>query len=225
MVRLVLPEKGNKYYLRKQSGGYGTSIQGFPKQEGIDCLSNCCGYAAGRFNEIGNYGYWKYWNYPPNAEDWWGQAQPQGLTRGQEPRVGSVAVWEGIGSKAGHVAIVEIVYDDGSILTSESGYGAANPFWTTKRVKGNGNWGQNSNYKFLGFIYQPTSSLSVKKGDSGEKVREVQSKLAAKGYLRQNEVDGDFGKITLGAVLAFQFENNLEVDGIVGPKTQELLLT
>ncbi|MBP0976462.1 MAG: peptidoglycan-binding protein, partial [Oscillospiraceae bacterium] len=43
------------------------------------------------------------------------------------------------------------------------------------------------------------------------------------GYMRKSEIDGDFGRITLGAVCAFQLENKLEVDGICGPKTQAAL--
>ena len=51
----------------------------------------------------------------------------------------------------------------------------------------------------------------------------MQARLHALGYLRKDEIDGDFGKITLGALLAFQFENKLEVDGICGPSTQAAL--
>lgn len=64
----------------------------------------------------------------------------------------------------------------------------------------------------------------VRKGDRNDSVKEMQSRLADKGYLRKTEIDGDFGKITLGAVLAFQFENKLDVDGVCGPKTWAVLL-
>jgi len=150
--RLTIPEKGNPYYNRKPEG-YGTSIQGYPLQAGLTCLSNCVGYAAARFNEIGNYGLWKYFNYPPNAEDFWTR-EPK-LTHSDKPALGAIIVWEGVGSRAGHVAIVEQINSDGSIITSESGYGAARPFWTQRRTNSNGNWGAGSDYKFLGFIYQP----------------------------------------------------------------------
>ena len=43
------------------------------------------------------------------------------------------------------------------------------------------------------------------------------------GYLPKTEVDGVFGKITLGAVLAFQLESGLEPDGICGPLTNAAL--
>ena len=63
----------------------------------------------------------------------------------------------------------------------------------------------------------------VRRGDSGESVKWVQHFLIAAGYLREDEIDGDFGRITLGAVLAFQFDNGLAVDGIVGPETRAAL--
>lgn len=228
--RFTIPEQGNRYYNRYLNGGYGTSIQGYPPQKGLTVLANCVGYAAARFNEIGDYGEWRYWNYPPNAEQWWAQAKQEGLKTGQEPKLGAVAVWEGVGSKAGHVAIVEQIGSDGSIITSESGYGSAKPFWTQHRVKGsNGNWGMNSSYRFTGFVYHPIDfSLppqvrSIKRSMKGEDVKAVQKRLIDLGYLRAGEDDGDFGVITFGAVLAFQFDNKLELDGVVGPKTKQKL--
>ena len=221
--RLTIPEKGNPYYNRQCNGGYGTSIQGYPLCEGLTCLSNCVGYAAARFNEIGQWNCWKYFNYPPNAEDFWTR-EPK-LTHSNKPALGAILVWEGIGSRAGHVAVVEQINSDGSIVTSESGYGSAKPFWTQRRCKGNGNWGAGSDYRFLGFIYQPDQQewRVLKKGMYGSDVKELQQKLIERGYLRSNEADGDFGKITLGAVLAFQFENDLEVDGAAGRETQKAL--
>ncbi len=65
--------------------------------------------------------------------------------------------------------------------------------------------------------------MVIRKGDKGDAVKKLQTALASKGYLRKSEIDGDFGRITLGALLAFQFENGLEVDGICGSKTQAKL--
>lgn len=66
-----------------------------------------------------------------------------------------------------------------------------------------------------GFSPTPEPTLPiVKKGDHGEAVEQMQAYLHAKGYLRKEEIDGAFGKITLGGLLAFQFENGLAVDGI-----------
>lgn len=159
--RLTIPEAGNKYYIRKASGGYNPAIAGYPKHSELDVLSNCVGYAIGRFNEIGGYGECKYLK-PVNAERFIEYAAAQGLKISSKPTPGACAVWRG-GSTldgsdgAGHVAIVEDTYDDGSITTSDSGYGSSKPFWITHRKKGNsGNWGQRvALYDFLGFIENP----------------------------------------------------------------------
>ena len=65
----------------------------------------------------------------------------------------------------------------------------------------------------------PSSEPDVKKGDRGDSVKSMQTMLSNKGYLRSNEIDGDFGNITLGALLAFQFENSLKVTGICSSDT------
>lgn len=64
---------------------------------------------------------------------------------------------------------------------------------------------------------------SVKKGDKGEDVRKLQTALVKAGYLRQNEIDGDFGKITLGAVCAYQLESGLTVTGVADEATLQKL--
>ena len=79
-------------------------------------------------------------------------------------------------------------------------------------------------YKYYG-IKRPDSEHppDVKEGDKGEYVRQMQEKLYKKGYLRKNEIDGDFGKITLGALLAFQFKTGLNVCGVCNAETWETL--
>lgn len=157
--RLTKPEAGNKYYIRKANGGYSDAIKGNPTDKDCDVLSNCVGYAYGRFNEIGGYGYCKYL-CPTNAENFI-QYMGKGLTVGQTPKLGACCVWQKgatlSGSDgAGHVAIVEKIISPTQIVTSESGWNSKNPFWTKTRNKGSdGNWGAGSGYKFLGFIYNP----------------------------------------------------------------------
>lgn len=228
--RLTKPEAGNPYYNRIASGGYSGAIQGSPVCTGCDVLANCVGYAAGRFNEIMNAGKMLYLQYPPDAENFLDVARQQGLKTGTEPKLGAIIVWSkgktwNASDGSGHVAVVEDIKSDGSIITSESGYGSKNPFWTSHRYKESGNWGQSSAYKFLGFVYQPGTITTdvptgiIRKGDTGAEVHWMQTQLAAKGYLRATEIDGDFGKITLGALCGFQLESKLTVDGICGPAT------
>jgi len=59
---------------------------------------------------------------------------------------------------------------------------------------------------------------TLKKGSRGEDVVYLQKQLAILGYAVGN-IDGIFGIKTLEAVKAFQIDNNLSVDGIVGTKT------
>lgn len=143
--RLTAPSRDNPYYYDQNPfyhSGYG--------------LPNCTAYAWGRFYEIMD-------ERPKlstsNAENWYGHTS-DGYKRGKTPQLGAVICWRkgaaGNGADgAGHVAIVEAINEDGSIVTSESGWGASSIFWTTTRYKGNGNWGAGSAYTFQGFIYNP----------------------------------------------------------------------
>ena len=232
--RLTKPEAGNKYYNRISSGGYSGAIQGNPVCQGLDVLANCVGYAAGRFNEIIGKEMFVYFKYPPNAEDFYDTGVKEGLKVGQAPKLGAIIVWAKgktwtASDGAGHVAVVEKINTDGSIITSESGYGCKNPFWTSHREKGSGNWGCGTEYRFLGFVYQPEDTPSpipsglIKKGDKGESVVWLQTELTRWGYLPKCQIDGDFGKITLGALCGFQLENGLDVDGICGDATKAKL--
>jgi peptidoglycan hydrolase-like protein with peptidoglycan-binding domain len=64
----------------------------------------------------------------------------------------------------------------------------------------------------------------LKKGSSGDAVRHVQVLLASLGYsLGKGGADGIFGNDTEAAVMQFQLDQRLDVDGIVGPKTLAVL--
>lgn len=218
--RITIPEKTNRYYIAKSEGGLNPCV---PRPEGSRLrFANCVFYAVGRFAEITG-----IWLKSTNAENFCKVAKEMGLTVTQNPSPGCIAVWAKgeVGNSsdgAGHVAVVEIINASGSIVTSESGWNAKTEFWTQTRLD-NGTWGQPVSYKFLGFILPkgaaPTPLPVLKKGDKGDSVKQLQQKLIAAGYLRSNELDGDFGRITLGAVLAFQLERGLSVDGICGPAT------
>ncbi len=61
---------------------------------------------------------------------------------------------------------------------------------------------------------------TLRKGDSGTDVKELQEALLREGYdLGSYGADGKFGGETLSAVRAFQRANGLNPDGIVGPLT------
>lgn len=63
---------------------------------------------------------------------------------------------------------------------------------------------------------------TLKKGNRGGNVKELQKILINKGYnIGDYGVDGDFGDATEAAVKEFQRDHELVIDGIVGKKTWE----
>ena len=67
------------------------------------------------------------------------------------------------------------------------------------------------------------SAQTLKKGNAGEIVVTLQNLLVQKGYIDNDNVDGDFGPGTEIAVKQFQTDNSLTADGIVGPTTWQVL--
>lgn len=161
-VRTYKPS-GNKNFITTSSGGWNTCIKGYPMDPNANVLANCVGYASGRFNEIinearGTTGC-SYKGLNCNAEWFIERAQQAGLKTGSTPKVGAIMCWQkgtvdGGGDGAGHVAVVEKVNSNGTVYTSESGYGST-AFWNQTRSNSNGRWGCGSGYKFRAFIYLP----------------------------------------------------------------------
>ena len=204
-MRTTKPEAGNKYYITKANGGYSTAIQGNPKYRDNDCdvLSNCVGYALGRFNEIGGYGYCKYLK-PVNAEKFIEYKDAE-LKVGQTPKVGACMVWQkgktlNGSDGAGHVAIVEKVISNTEVYTSESGWNSKKPFWNQTRKKGNGNWGEDSSYKFLGFIYNP----AVKDEDSVVKPTTSTNTNSSNSTSKNKSNTKDTSKIKIDSAKSFK---------------------
>lgn len=151
-ARLNAPSTSDKNWIHTSAGGKNGCI----KVSGNSVLPNCVGYAYGRFMEI-------LGKTPKlsrsNAENWYGNTS-DGYKRGKTPKLGAVICWAkgkaGVSSDgAGHVAIVEKIYGDGSILISQSGYKSSR-FWTSKVSKGYALKG----YTFQGFIYNPAVTSS-----------------------------------------------------------------
>lgn len=184
-IRVSKPEKGNKYYNTKSSGGYSSCIKGKCESTGkpapgLNCLANCVGYANGAFNEEHEFGKQKY-NFNCNAENFIERAVSKGLSVYKDPMVGGIMVWrKGATLKkkdgAGHVAIcisVNDIYEPTECKTADSGYNS-NVFWTTNRKKGSGNWGAGKDYHYRGCIapegyvkpVKPTTDFKV-----GDKVK------------------------------------------------------
>lgn len=123
-------------------------------------IPNCTGYAWGRFYEITGE---KPKLSTNNASVWYSNTS-DGYDRGSEPLPGAVICWTDGG--AGHVAIVEKVNSDGSILISQSYYRNAyydptntDHFSTQTLTNSDGNWGWAwQGYEFQGFIYCPQTT-------------------------------------------------------------------
>ena len=119
-------------------------------------MPNCTCYAWGRFAEL--------MGSKPNlslgnAENWY--SYNDGYIRGMTPKLGAIICWRkgeaGNGSDgAGHVAVVEQINEDGSIITSDSGWQSEAFWWRSHRVNSDGNWGADG-YVFQGFIYNPVN--------------------------------------------------------------------
>ena len=166
LPRYSRPNKNNLEFRTQSNGGWSRCIQGEPTDSACDVLANCVGYACGRFNEIyneitGNVGM-KYQGLNCNAENFIRRAREYypDLKFSDVPVPGSILVWEGKGSLAGHVAIVEDVIDLNTIKTSESAY-SGSAFYVSTRTNDNGRWGMNSNYSVNGFIINPAVKADI----------------------------------------------------------------
>lgn len=120
-------------------------------------LPNCTGYAWGRALEILHT--FNTTLSTGNAEDWFNYTQ-DGFERGQTPKLGSIICYSG-GDLSGHVAVVEQINLDGSIIISNSAYDGQR-FWTQTLPS---DYSYN-NLQFQGFIYllnNPVIKRSIKK--------------------------------------------------------------
>ena len=78
--------------------------------------------------------------------------------------------------------------------------------------------------RILGFgTVHDVADWTMRSGNVGEKVRQLQDKLAKIGYLTDQHVDGRFGPTTQGAVMAFQSDNGIRANGIANITTQKEL--
>ena len=163
-IRTTKPEAGNKNYIKTTYGGWNTCVIGSPTDKDCNVLSNCVGYASGRFNEIyneitGHTGSHKWNILNCNAENFIERAQKLGLEISKKPTLGGIMVWAkgkaGVAEDgAGHVGIVEKIIDDNTIYTSESAWGGS-AFYNSTRSNNNGRWGMGSAYTFRACIVNP----------------------------------------------------------------------
>ncbi len=150
--RTTSPNSSDKHWIQVSSGGYNKCIY----VNAPTVMPNCTGYAWGRFIEIMGA---TTCNLSTHDAGQWYLNTSDGYQRGNTPELGAVVCWKKPG-EAGHVAIVEQINADGSILISQSGYRSSKYFWTQTLQPG---YKFGTTYIFQGFIYNPsvTNSTSI----------------------------------------------------------------
>lgn len=141
--------EGSVYYY--SGNPYHTSGYGLP---------NCTCYAWGRHYEI--LGYKPAWLSMGNAKEWYPHAQSNRPDLcGSKPKLGAIlCTYYAVG---GHVAVVEKINTDGSILVSQSGYSSQIYFWTeTLFPPYKASWASSTAY-VQGFIYLPEDVIDPTK--------------------------------------------------------------
>lgn len=119
------PDFKNPYYTQLNifwRNGYAPSSTSPPSPKLGNALGNCTWYASGRAKQLSG-SHERINRLTGNATRWLEQARAAGFTISGTPRVGSIAYWQQSSSfPYGHVAIVERVNADGTIVVSESSY-------------------------------------------------------------------------------------------------------
>ena len=148
--RLTAPSTDNKYYIKRNTtfNGYNRCI--IINRDNGSVLPNCTGYAWGRFCE--EQGIHDCKLSRANAELWYGNTS-DGYQRGFTAKLGAIICWYSTRS-GGHVAVVEKINPNGTILTSNSAYGGSRFY--LKTLDPQRNYYMGSSYSFQGFIYPDT---------------------------------------------------------------------
>lgn len=155
--RITSPSAKNPFYIAREYGGYNKYTLIINKETGA-VIPNCTAFCFGAFMECAQI---KTCNLPvANAGNWWALAT---YDKGQTPKAGAVACWSGGTNDNGHVAFVNEVKADGTIVVAESGYYSKIWFMeTTLKPPYN-----RSGLTFQGFIYNPfveTEKIKIKGG-------------------------------------------------------------
>lgn len=133
------------------------------------------------------------------------------------PEVPGLVVW-----RSGHIG----VYVGGGYTIEARGFA----YDVQKRKLTDGTWAKWGRLPFLEYVDSPTPEYhlgdrTLRRGDVGEDVRELQLALLSLGYsLPKYGADGDYGSETVRAVQAFQTASDIENDGIFGPVSYKALL-
>lgn len=149
--QLTVPATTDPYFIRKSYNGYSPCVKGNPEYFPGSPLANCVGYAWGiaaerEENPNCNIGFHSGCTWPGDAHTWINHTN--GRQTGMTPQLGAIACWINNNGTTGHVASVEQINADGTILCSESGYPGV--IFRTRTYPADFHW---TNHTFQGFIY------------------------------------------------------------------------
>lgn len=207
--RLTAPSASDKNWINQAFGGNNRALV-INRYTG-SVLANCTGYGHGRWLELLGKQHNLCLN---NAVAYW--SFNDGYARGQTPKLYAMAVWSGGSQGYGHVAVVEKIYSDGSILVSNSNY-SGTVFYTKRIYKPYVPW---TGYKLLGFIYLPEDGVGtpVARDVAKNQVKVIIDGLNGRaGYEADAQVLGMvnqgyynvLAEATSGGYVRYQIEDNL----------------
>lgn len=187
-------------YIVRSAGGKNPCIPA----SGNSVLPNCCGYVVGRMLSLfGDDAYDLPWQ--ENAGQYYPKLVESSIwKRSSKPTPGCIACWSRAG-QAGHVAVVEQVNPDGSIVTSESAWQSTR-FYTQTLQPPKYTW--NPVYVLQGFIYNTKGPTG-----SGSSIESFIS--AAKNYVGKKASDIGL-KDNKNVSAEFLIKCAKEVDNLVG---------
>ena len=211
-----------KCFNNSRNDGVSTCITGQPVNETCNVLSNCVGWAAGRYNQIYNLlmntpNTMKY-PFNCNAYEFMEMAASFGLSTGSTPQVGAIMVWDRFNSNPkynGHVAIVEKVISDEEVYTSESNWNGSAFANKTRKINdsGKGKWGYSLG-KFLGFIYNPAVTYRTTSTSSNTStISATESKNKIWKYLKSKSLNN---KAASGIMGCWENESGNRADVVEG---------
>ena len=183
-------------------------------------VADCSGLFSWAFKQLGGYMYHgsntMYLSYCVAHCELSGGRRTDG--EGLKPGT-AVFTWKPEEKKYGHVGLY---IGDGKVIEA---YGTQKGVITSNVTdKRWTHWGELKGVAYEGGGDIPDSKPTLRKGSKGEYVTLAQTKLIQKGYdLGKWGADGSFGTATETAVKAFQQDNSLTADGIIGAMTWNAL--
>lgn len=127
--RYTEPDSNDGRWIMTEYGGYNICIPGYYGPPSV--LPNCTGYVHGRTMEIAGV-YTDDLGLPNTHAVYYYDYATDDWERTSEPSLGAIGVWYSVypygDYQPGHVAVVEEIIDDNTIIMSESNYLPGNRF-------------------------------------------------------------------------------------------------